>query len=49
VPELHVVADVGVGALFVGNEFIERHGPRWSDDFGTLDFDRNRLVCEEAA
>ena len=52
VPELHLVGDVGVGALFVGNEFFERHGPgRWRDsDFDSLEAGTNRVAClEEAA
>jgi len=52
VPELHLVGDVGVGALFVGNEFFDRHGPdRWRDsDFDTLEAGTNRVAClREAA
>lgn len=46
VEELHLVADLGVGALFVGHDFLERHGPRWNDGFDRIDFDTNRLACE---
>jgi phage shock protein PspC (stress-responsive transcriptional regulator) len=51
VPELHVVADIGVGALFVGHDFFERHGPgRWNDgDFDRIDSSANRLACEGTA
>jgi hypothetical protein len=51
VPELHLVADVGVGALFVGHEFFERHGPRrWNDGgFDALEPGTTRLACLETA
>ena len=35
VPELHLVADLGVGALFVGNSFFEHHGPGWTTTAST--------------
>jgi phage shock protein PspC (stress-responsive transcriptional regulator) len=46
VEELHLVGDIGIGALFLGHDFRERHGPRWNDGFDTIDFDTNRLACE---
>jgi phage shock protein PspC (stress-responsive transcriptional regulator) len=50
VPELHLVADVGVGELFVGHDFFERHGPgRWNDGFDQIDWRTNRLACEGTA
>jgi phage shock protein PspC (stress-responsive transcriptional regulator) len=51
IPHLHLIGDVGVGALFVGHEFREGHGPRdWRDGgFEVLETGTNRLACLEAA
>jgi phage shock protein PspC (stress-responsive transcriptional regulator) len=51
VPQLHIAGDVGVGALFVGQEFVERHGPgSWRDGgFDALETGTNRLACLEDA
>ena len=50
VRELHLVADLGVGALLVGNDFFEDHGPRplARRGFDSLDAGTNRLACLEA-
>jgi phage shock protein PspC (stress-responsive transcriptional regulator) len=51
VRELHIAADIGVGALYVGHDFFDRpHGPgRWNDDFDRIDARANRLACEGTA
>jgi hypothetical protein len=51
VRELHLEPDIGVGALLVGNDFFEDHGPdRWRDrGFDSLEAGTNRLACLEPA
>jgi phage shock protein PspC (stress-responsive transcriptional regulator) len=47
VPELHVIADVGMGAVLVGDRFFEWDGPgRWhDDDFDALQTGSSRAAC----
>jgi phage shock protein PspC (stress-responsive transcriptional regulator) len=50
VPHLHVVADVGMGAVHVGDRFFEFDGPRdWRDGFDRLQTGTSRLACEAGA
>jgi phage shock protein PspC (stress-responsive transcriptional regulator) len=51
VPHLHIVADVGLGAVHVGDRFFGFDGPRrWrGGDFDALDAGTNRLACEGPA
>jgi hypothetical protein len=50
VAELHLVPDIDIGALTVGDRFFD-HGPeRWRErGFDTLEAGTNRLACLEAA
>jgi phage shock protein PspC (stress-responsive transcriptional regulator) len=47
VRQLHVIADVGLGAVQVGDRFFDWHGPRrWNDDgFDALQSGTNRAAC----
>jgi phage shock protein PspC (stress-responsive transcriptional regulator) len=50
VPHLHVVADVGLGALHVGDDFFDFRGPgRWRDGFDGFDPGTSRAACEGTA
>jgi phage shock protein PspC (stress-responsive transcriptional regulator) len=51
VPHLHVIADIGVGALLVGDRFYDWDGPgRWHDDgFDELETGTSRAACLGAA
>jgi hypothetical protein len=51
VPELHLAADMGVGALWVGHDFFDRRDRpgRWGDDFDRIDASTNRIACEGTA
>jgi len=51
VAQLHVVADLGVGHLAVGDRFFDFDGPgRWHDDnFESLQTGSNRMACLGAA
>ena len=47
VPHLHVIADVGVGAVHVGDSFYNWDGPRSRhDDFDALRTGTSRPACE---
>jgi phage shock protein PspC (stress-responsive transcriptional regulator) len=49
VPHLHVIADLGVGHLAVGDRFFDWSGPgRWRDaDFDSLETGSSRAACLE--
>ena len=50
VAELHVIADVGIGHVVVGDRFYDFDGPgRWRDDFDTLDFGTSATACRGTA
>jgi len=51
VRHLHVIADVGVGAVQVGDRFFDWDGPRdWRGDrFDSLETGTSRAACTEAA
>jgi hypothetical protein len=51
VAHLHLIADVGVGALHVGDRVFMWDGPgRWRDDpFDSLETGTSRAACQEAA
>ncbi len=56
VTQLHVIADVGMGAVHVGDRFVELDGPgpgpgpgRWHDDFEVLQSPASRAACTGAA
>ena len=50
VEHLHLIADVGVGYLQVGDEFHEFRGPgSWRDDFDSLESGTSRVACLGAA
>jgi phage shock protein PspC (stress-responsive transcriptional regulator) len=46
VRRLHIVADIGLGALHVGEDFFDFRGPgRWRDEFDELDPGTSRAAC----
>jgi phage shock protein PspC (stress-responsive transcriptional regulator) len=51
VRQLHVIADVGIGAVLVGDSFFDRFGPgRWHDSgFDELETGTSRTACLGAA
>jgi predicted membrane protein len=50
VPELHLVADVGIGAVQVGDQFIDFNGPPlWDGRWDNLRSGTNRLACRGEA
>ena len=54
VPQLHVIADVGMGAVQVGDRFFEWHGPGrfrdgFGEDFDSLETGTSRVACLGAA
>jgi hypothetical protein len=51
VRHLHVIADVGVGAVQVGDRFFDWDGPRdWRGDrFDSLETGTSRAACTETA
>jgi phage shock protein PspC (stress-responsive transcriptional regulator) len=54
VPQLHVIADVGMGAVQVGDRFFDWHGPGrfgagFDDDFASLETGTSRVACLGAA
>ena len=54
VPQLHVIADIGLGAVQVGDRFFDWHGPgRFGPDFGeefdALETGTSRVACLGAA
>jgi phage shock protein PspC (stress-responsive transcriptional regulator) len=50
VRHLHLIADVGVGAVMVGDSFLEWRRPGWHDDgFDALDAGTSRAACQGAA
>lgn len=50
VEHLHLIADVGVGYLQVGDDFFDFRGPgSWRDDFDSLESGTSRAACLGAA
>ena len=50
VAELHVIADVGIGHVVVGDRFFDFDGPgRWRDDFDRLDIGTSAAACRGTA
>jgi phage shock protein PspC (stress-responsive transcriptional regulator) len=50
VPHLHLIADIGVGALMVGDRFHDWGPDRWHDDgFDALESGTSRAACVGAA
>jgi len=49
VKQLHIVADVGIGAVHVGDSFFEWRGDWHDDGFDALETGTNRLACMGAA
>ena len=54
VTQLHVIADVGIGAVHVGDRFVNLDGPggapgRWHSDFEVLRSPASRAACMGAA
>jgi hypothetical protein len=47
IPHLHVIADLGLGHLAVGDRFFDRDGPRrWRhDEFDALQTGSSRAAC----